>query len=81
MMDWNNHMTSGGWMVSILATVIILMPIVAALVWISRELRDRRDPGPSGASSALEILDRRLTSGEIKTDQYPELRRTLLSRP
>ena len=81
MMYWNNHMTSGGWIVSILATVIVLMLVVAALVWLRRELRDRRDPGPSGASSALEILDRRLASGEIKTDQYVELRRTLLSRP
>ena len=54
MMYWNNHMTSGGWIISTLATVIVLMLVVAALVWISRERRDRRDTGPTGASSALE---------------------------
>jgi len=76
----SNHMTAGGWVFSILATVIILALLAAAVVWITRELRDRRGRGPAGPSSALEILDRRLASGEIKTDQYKQLRETLDAR-
>lgn len=79
MMYWNNHMTSGGWIFSILATVIILALLVAAVVWITRAVRIRR--GPVTATSALEILDRRLASGEIKTDQYEQLRHALAARP
>jgi hypothetical protein len=55
--------------------------VVAAFVWTTRGLRSRQDSGAARASSALEILDRRLASGEIKTDQYVELRRTLVARP
>jgi uncharacterized membrane protein len=78
MMYWNNHMTSGGWIFSILTTVIILALLVAAIVWVTRAMRIRR--GAAAATSALEILDRRLASGEIKTDQYERLRHTLAAR-
>jgi uncharacterized membrane protein len=81
MMYGNNHMTTGGWVVSIFAAVILLALVGATAVWISRRLRDRRDARPVGAPSAREILDRRLANGEIKTDQYVELRRTLVSPP
>jgi uncharacterized membrane protein len=75
MMHGNSHMTSGGWILSILAAAIVLSLVIAAGVWIARELRNRRND--DGGPSALEILDRRLASGEINTDQYVELRRTL----
>lgn len=81
MMSWNHHMSAGGWIFTILAMVVILALVVAAFVWTTRGLRSRQDSGAARASSALEILDRRLASGEIKTDQYVELRRTLVARP
>jgi uncharacterized membrane protein len=81
MMYWNNHMTAGGWIVSIFATVIILALLVAAVLWIARELRDRGERRRVAPSSALEILDRRLASGEIKADRYQELRETIDARP
>jgi len=77
-MNWNSHMSSGEWIFSILATVIVLSLVIAAGLWIAHELRNRRNA--AGGPSALEILDRRLASGELKADQYDELRRTL-ARP
>lgn len=81
MMYGYNHMTAGGWIVMILAAVIVVALVVATIAWTTRGRRSRRDSAAAGASAALEILDRRLASGEIKTDQYVELRRTLLSGP
>jgi uncharacterized membrane protein len=43
-------------------------------------MRTRQAPERAGAASALEILDRRLASGEIKADQYEQLRHTLAAR-
>lgn len=37
-------------------------------------------PAPSGRESALEILDRRLASGEIDTETYREVRDQLTGR-
>jgi uncharacterized membrane protein len=78
MMDWNGHMSTGGWIFSILAIIVILALIVAAIAWIVRDLSDRRD---RGLASAREILDRRLASGEIKAEQYEQLRQTLGAPP
>jgi hypothetical protein len=41
MMNWNSHMTSGGWIFSILATVVVLSLVIAAGVWIAHELHNR----------------------------------------
>lgn len=79
-MYWNNHMTSGGWIFSIFATIILVALLVAAVVWTIRLARTRQTPAPAGAGSALDILERRLASGEIKVDQYEQLRHTLAAR-
>ncbi len=76
MMFGNNHMTSGGWIVMVLATVIILALLATAAVWITSRLRHRRD----GEASAQEILDRRLANGEIRIDQYEQLRSAIAGR-
>jgi uncharacterized membrane protein len=80
MMYWHNHMTSGGWIFSIFTTIILVGLLVAAGVWTIRLMRKRHAPGRAGTASALKILDRRLASGEIKVDQYEQLRRTLAAR-
>ena len=80
MMYWHNHMTSGGWIFSIFATIILVALVVAAGLWTVRLMRKRHAPGRSGAASALDLLDRRLASGEIKVDQYQQLRQTLAAR-
>jgi uncharacterized membrane protein len=74
MMSSYDHMSSGGWIISILVAVLILGLVVVAVVWTRRKLTDRQGGGSTGAPSAREILDRRLADGEIKTDQYVELR-------
>jgi uncharacterized membrane protein len=81
MMDWNGHMSSGGWIFSILAMIIILALIAATIVWIARELSNRRNRGPGTLMSARKVLDHRLASGEITTEQYEQLRQTLGARP
>jgi putative membrane protein len=74
MMYWGNHMSTGGWIFSILGTVIIVALIIAAVVWLASD----RSAGPeASAESAGEILDRRLASGEVTPEQYNELRETL----
>lgn len=65
---------------SIFATIILVALLVAAGGWTVRLMRTRQAPVQAGAASALEILDRRLASGEIKLDQYEQLRRTLAAR-
>ena len=77
---WGNHMTAGGWIFSILGTLIILALLVAATVWIVSQLGDRGGHRTSSALSAREILDRRLASGEIALDQYDRLREKLDGR-
>jgi uncharacterized membrane protein len=79
MMYWNGHMTTAGWIIAVLWTVIILALIAGAVSWLVSELSSR-NPSNSGGSregSAREILDRRLAKGELTVEQYKELRATI----
>jgi putative membrane protein len=79
MMYWNGHMTTGGWVISILWTVIIFALIAGAIAWLVSELsgRNASTADPSSEGSAREILDRRLAKGELTLEQYKELRDTI----
>ena len=79
MMYWNGHMTTAGWVVAILWTVIILALIVGAIAWLASALsnRDTNAAGSPVEGSAREILDRRLARGELSVEQYKELRDAL----
>jgi uncharacterized membrane protein len=79
MMYWNGHMTTAGWVVAILWTVIILALIAGAIAWLVSALRSdgAGAPGATSEASAREILDRRLAKGEISLDQYKELREAI----
>jgi hypothetical protein len=81
MMDWNGHMTAGGWIFSILGMLIIFVLVLAAVVWLVRD--SNKDGGRVDASStsARDILDRRLASGEIDVERYEQLRQTLAVQP
>jgi uncharacterized membrane protein len=76
MMYWNGHMTTGGWIISILWTLIIFALIAGAIAWLVAELSGRNASTPDTASdgSAREILDRRLAKGELTIEQHKELR-------
>ena len=73
-------MAAGGWIFSILGTLIILALVVAATVWIVSNLGDRGGHRTFSTLSARELLDRRLASGEISVDQYDHLREKLEGR-
>jgi putative membrane protein len=79
MMYWNGHMTTGGWIISILWTVIIFVLIAGAIAWLVAELSNRnpRRTDTSSEGSAREILDRRLAKGELTVEQYKELREAI----
>ncbi|HEY5045583.1 MAG TPA: hypothetical protein VII53_06980 [Solirubrobacteraceae bacterium] len=77
-MYWNGHMTTGGWIISILWTVIIFALIAGAIAWLVSELSGRNTTtDPSSGGSAREILDRRLAKSELTIEQYRELRDTI----
>ena len=77
MMYWGNHMSTGGWIFSILGTLIIIGLIVALIVWAVSQRGDRSATATGAGGSAREILDRRLASGELTAEQYEQLRATL----
>jgi uncharacterized membrane protein len=79
MMYWNGHMTTGGWVISILWTVIIFVLIAGAIAWLVSELSNRnpRRTDTTSEGSAREILDRRLAKGELTIEQHRELREAI----
>ncbi|MHB1567942.1 MAG: SHOCT domain-containing protein [Solirubrobacteraceae bacterium] len=70
-------MSTGSWIFSILATIIILGLIVGLIVWAVSPRGDRGGSAPTTGESAREILDRRLASGELTVEQYEQLREAL----
>jgi uncharacterized membrane protein len=75
-MMYGNHMNGSGWVLSILVTIVIVGLIVAAVVWLVRNLGGARHRGDTTAEagSARELLDRRVASGEITVDEHQALR-------
>jgi putative membrane protein len=80
MMDWNGHMSGGGWFFSILTVIIVVAIVGAVIVWIAREFSRESGPRASSDDASKDILDRRLASGEIDAEQYEQLRATLGER-
>jgi putative membrane protein len=72
-------MSTAGWILSILWTLIIVALVVAGIVWLVSALGSRGADAraPSSGPSAREILDRRLASGELTLEQYHQLRDTI----
>ena len=79
-MYWDGHMSAGGWILSVLWTLIIVALVVAGIVWLVSALGKRENPEAAAKGpepSAREVLDRRLASGELTVEQYKQLRRTI----
>jgi len=76
MMYWGNHMSTGGWIFSILATLIFLALVIGLIVWVVSPA-NRSESATKAGESARQILDRRLASGELTVDQYDQLRDAL----
>ena len=77
---WGDHMGTGGWIFSIIATLIILAIIVGLIVWVVSP-SSRSGSAATAGESGHEILDRRLASGEINIEQYRQLRQELDASP
>ncbi len=77
MMYWGDHMSAGGWIFSILATLIFLALIGALIFWLLSATTSGNGLGSSPRESSKEIIDRRLASGELSVEQYQQLRDTL----
>jgi len=79
-MYWNGHMSTAGWILSVLWTLIIIALVVGGIVWLVSALgnRENREVAAKGSGpSAREILDRRLASGELTVEEYEHLRETI----
>ena len=78
-------MGAGGWVLMTLFWIVLVAVIVWALVrLVPSRTDDVREPRRAAAESPdapLEILDRRLASGEIDVETYEELRSKLSSPP
>ena len=76
-------MDAGGWTVSIFVSLLLVVLVVLAIVWLVRTQnagasnRHRLDEG----GSARELLDRRLVSGEIDEDEYQRLGKAISEAP
>jgi putative membrane protein len=77
MMGWGHHMSAGGWIFSIGAMLIVLGLVVAAIGWLIAARGGRAGSTATASSSARETLDRRLASGELRVEQYEQLRAAL----
>lgn len=77
---WEHHMGDWGtgWLVvMVLAMVVFWGLVLAAVVWLARSYTSgQRDSHPRDPS---EVLDHRLASGQISTEEYRE-RRELLGK-
>jgi putative membrane protein len=80
MMYWNGHMTTAGWIIAVLWTVIIFVLIAGGIYWFVTALSGRtggESPHAPSEDSPREILDRRVAKGELTVEQYKQLRETL----
>lgn len=73
---WDMHDVGGGWwVVMVLGMLIFWGLVIAAVVWLVRELSGRR-PAPQ-SERPLDVLQRRLAEGDISVEEF-ERRRQIL---
>lgn len=77
-MFWHEHMNTGGWVFMVLGNIVIWSLIFASIIWLIQDWRTRQHHREMASGpSVAEILDKRLASGEIDTDEYQRLRDAL----
>ena len=86
--DFDGHMDwDGGWgVLMVIGMLLFWVLVIAAVVWVVRELTSQRPSRGSGglggtdarADDPLQILDRRLADGSISPEDY-EQRRAILT--
>lgn len=81
-MGWGNHMGdwgAGWWILMAFLMVVFWGLVIVGIVWLARSLTSGQHGG--GGGTALDILDRRLASGEISPEEYRERRAMLSETP
>lgn len=85
--DWHrgngDHMDGGWAFVMGGFMLLVLVAIVLLVIWLLRTWPSRTGSStgtPTGRESALDILDRRLASGEITPEEYRERAEILRGR-
>jgi putative membrane protein len=83
--DFDGHMDwDGGWgVLMVIGMLLFWVLVIAAVVWVVRELTSQRGSGGLGGTHAraddpLQILDRRLADGSISPEDY-QARRAILT--
>jgi uncharacterized membrane protein len=77
-MFWHEHMNTGGWVFMVLGNIVVWGLIFAFIFWLAQDWRTRgQHREASSGPSARDILDRRLASGEIDTEEYERLHTAL----
>lgn len=74
--DWG----AGWWILMMLGMILFWGLVILGVIWIVRELAGPREHGAESARP-LDVLDRRLASGEISPEEYEERRRILRGQP
>jgi putative membrane protein len=78
---FDNHMGdwgAGWWILMAFMMVAFWGLVIVGVVWLIRTLMAERHN--HGGASPIELLDRRLASGEITPEEYRERRDVLLAR-
>ncbi len=70
--DWNGG--AGWWLLMALGMLLFWGLVAAVVVWL---IRDRGRQRPASDEPPLEILKRRLATGEISVEEYEQRRRLL----
>jgi Predicted membrane protein (DUF2078). len=81
-MGWGNHMDNWGagwWILMAFMMVAFWGLVIVGIVWLIRTLMAERHG--HGGASPIELLDRRLASGEISPEEYHERRAVLRGEP
>ena len=75
--DMHGDFGTGWWIAMMLGMLVFWALVIAAVVWVIREVSGRRE-GRAGAESAEALLDRRFAAGEISIEEYRQ-RKAVLS--
>ena len=78
--DMHGDFGAGWWIVMMLGMILFWGLIVAAIVWVVREVTQSR-AAHAASETASAMLDRRLASGEITTEEYGERKALLAGEP
>jgi putative membrane protein len=82
-MMYGEHMGAGGWILSVLLTLLVVALIVVGIVWLVRSVAagTPAQVADQPRESPRELLDRRLAAGEISEEEYRSLRAAVRDEP